>query len=1170
MNKADDTTRLGNRQSKSQRLLIACGSDCNYPIQDSTEDIRTEDIPRFLSLLHASVLDSKGFTKALCFTPVHYATEPIIQSLSDRDFAHHTLPSPSIPIPRGADFIGRHVSQVEADVHLPLPDAYRTFQLQQSIRSMQRAGEPMMLMAHTPGVIGFHVRREAIKRRLRGKPIPLVAVHSTQYQRFTETRIVEIVDAIRQDHSVTINELFTHGGLLERTIPGLADAPEIRASIERLMIDLQAVIHHWYTVPNSSDFRANKLWGRSLLWLTNAASRYAHHRLQGSLAAAGFFQEIMEFLSHTIGMPIREVASRPIDASSLLDHMISDVAGQLVRGYLATFYAECERVINIEGDVGREDLISLGLQERHIVEIDRSSDVCEQLVAIYDQILEDSSHNIIPKRQKLSDFAWGPDLVGFEGVGTHLAISDVHLGDGSGTERALATMALRPHCERLGVSAVEIVGDLIQRDVAPEASARHRESFLSALRHLTGSISSTDRSKIYLKVEADSKQFNSPKHLAEVQRELQSFALKVGAQVLFDETLFGVPDTIPSEPIPVYVERGNHDEGERLEDVVPGSHVSQSMIRLDKKSGVLFCHGNIWNLPEVPLAFKRSESLSELSESLTESNLAASLETAQVIYSMTSALWRACAKRIDVRRLWKSDLQPSLSRFVQWQRDRHADRRTQPTEFSQFFAGVISPVDNATVAAQCGILARGYGEFCWASCDGHSHRPSIEFVRTTHPQTGRSSASLLVNCGKFHGKNMTAVMLRFPEAVILEWDDRDQSFYVLQRYRLSEEEIQIVLSSSGPIQAPAVPLPTHNSPKPARTLLEICSEGAGHKERQLSLLPLYEDHGTVHVAASGERSITWAHEHWPGHRIIYDRSGNVRRASTLVSYVRNQSAILRQAKNLLLHLDQYTHTITDFAPVLPAAVKLARKRGQHRIPPLFHISHHAAMHSRFKDTPKPLTTDSLTYWATQRYLDSISGDFNIGFHFEAYHPDIFTPPISQEILNAVPTFNSNIVLVYLTGSPQYLAEQCARIDHCGEHEWHIYSAMQSEVKQSAYKHVWLFPLDQSFRNKLPHVRSVVTSCGFMGPSELLHLGKPFAAIPTQGHGEHSFNAAALQEISDVTVVPTIAEESSHKIIRRMLHDAKSIDKPLQRTGRMGKIGPYRDVRADVVKRIYDV
>ena len=413
-------------------------------------------------------------------------------------------------------------------------------------------------------------------------------------------------------------------------------------------------------------------------------------------------------------------------------------------------------------------------------------------------------------------------------------------------------------------------------------------------------------------------------------------------------------------------------------------------------------------------------------------------------------------------------------------------------------------------------------------------------------------------------------MLRFPEAVILEWDDREQSFYVLQRYRLSDEEIQIVLNSSSPIPAPATPLPTHTSPKSARTLLEVCSEGGGHKERQLSLLPLYEDHGTVHVAASGERNISWAHEHWPGHRIIYDRSGQVRRASTLVSYVRNQSAILRQAKNLLLHLEQYTHTITDFAPVLPAAVKLARKGGRLRIPPLFHISHHAAMHSRFKDTPKPLNVDRMTYWATQRHLDSISGDFNIGFHFEAYHPDIFTPPISREILDAVPTFNSNIVLVYLTGSPQYLAEQCARIDPCGEHEWHIYSAMQSEVKQSAYKHVWLFPLDESFRNKLPHVRSVVTSCGFMGPSELLHLGKPFAAIPTQGHGEHSFNAAALKEISDVTVVPTITDESSHEMIRRMLHDAKSIDKPLQRTGRMGKIGPYRDVRADVVQRIYDV
>jgi hypothetical protein len=209
MNKANDSTSLGQGEPKLQRLLIACGSDCNFPNQDSTEDI-----PQFLSLLNASVIDSGGFAKALCFTPVHYGTEPIIQSLSDHHFAHHTLPSPSIPIPRGADFIGRHVSQVEADVHLPLPDAYRTFQIQQSIRSMQRTGEPMMLMAHTPGVIGFHVRREAIKRRLRGKPIPLVAIHSTQYQRFTETRIVEIVNAIRQDHSVTINELFTHGGVL--------------------------------------------------------------------------------------------------------------------------------------------------------------------------------------------------------------------------------------------------------------------------------------------------------------------------------------------------------------------------------------------------------------------------------------------------------------------------------------------------------------------------------------------------------------------------------------------------------------------------------------------------------------------------------------------------------------------------------------------------------------------------------------------------------------------------------------------------------------------------------------------------------------------------------------------------------------------------------------------
>jgi len=260
---------------------------------------------------------------------------------------------------------------------------------------------------------------------------------------------------------------------------------------------------------------------------------------------------------------------------------------------------------------------------------------------------------------------------------------------------------------------------------------------------------------------------------------------------------------------------------------------------------------------------------------LTEPQLRASLETAQVIYSMTSALWRACAKRIDVRGLWKNDLQPSLSRFVQWHRDRHSNSPSEQTEFSQFLSGVISPVDNATVAAQTGITARSFGEFCWAICDGHSHRPSIEFVSAVHPRTGRQTGCLSVNCGKFHGKNITVVMLRFPEAAIFEWVERDQCYYLLTRYRLNGKQLETVLDPIGRQNSPSLPLRIVPTKQTARTLLEVCTEGGGHSERQLALLPYYEAHGTVRVAASGDRPLSWAHEQWPQHRMLNDGSGKV-------------------------------------------------------------------------------------------------------------------------------------------------------------------------------------------------------------------------------------------------------------------------------------------------------
>jgi len=283
---------------------------------------------------------------------------------------------------------------------------------------------------------------------------------------------------------------------------------------------------------------------------------------------------------------------------------MAEGSGQMVRGYLAKFYEPCDRVFNLEGEAGSNDLQSLGVPRSKVVNIDLTANVGQQIFETYRSIVDDSISRISPKRTKLSDFEWGPALPGYESTSSSLAMSDLHLGDGSGTERAQATIALKPHVERLNIDCIDIVGDLIQRDVPKVVSARHRETFLSALQHLSGSTSRNEKSIISVKVEVDSSVLANSKRMLEVQKELQTFAFKIGGRIELGDMTLGIPNDAPQNSIPVYMERGNHDEGERLEEVIPGAKLAPSMIRLDKSSGVLFCHGNIWNLPEVPLALK--------------------------------------------------------------------------------------------------------------------------------------------------------------------------------------------------------------------------------------------------------------------------------------------------------------------------------------------------------------------------------------------------------------------------------------------------------------------------------------------------------------------------------------------------------------------------------------
>src|SRR5262245_16142154 len=91
-------------------MLITCSSDRALPWQ-----VSTEPLPKWLALLEQSVIAgaAAGDSRVLCFSPAPYGSAAHVESLETTAFAHHTLPSPAIPVPRGVDVIGKHVSQVE-------------------------------------------------------------------------------------------------------------------------------------------------------------------------------------------------------------------------------------------------------------------------------------------------------------------------------------------------------------------------------------------------------------------------------------------------------------------------------------------------------------------------------------------------------------------------------------------------------------------------------------------------------------------------------------------------------------------------------------------------------------------------------------------------------------------------------------------------------------------------------------------------------------------------------------------------------------------------------------------------------------------------------------------------------------------------------------------------
>jgi len=173
----------------------------------------------------------------------------------------------------------------------------------------------------------------------------------------------------------------------------------------------------------------------------------------------------------------------------------------------------------------------------------------------------------------------------------------------------------------------------------------------------------------------------------------------------------------------------------------------------------------------------------------------------------------------------------------------------------------------------------------------------------------------------------------------------------------------------------------------------------------------------------------------------------------------------------------------------------------------------------------------------------------VGFHFEEYDKNIFTPVIRSAIREAKVS-NKGHYTVYL---PAYDDKKLVqRLMKGPKVRWHIFS----KHTKTAYHvgRISVYPV-----SGVDFVESIVTSAGvlcgagFETPAEVLHMNKKLLVVPMKSQYEQHCNAAALRKLG-VPVLKKVKKKSIKKITK-WIEAAKPLDIS------------FPDVTADAVEKM---
>jgi uncharacterized protein (TIGR00661 family) len=299
-----------------------------------------------------------------------------------------------------------------------------------------------------------------------------------------------------------------------------------------------------------------------------------------------------------------------------------------------------------------------------------------------------------------------------------------------------------------------------------------------------------------------------------------------------------------------------------------------------------------------------------------------------------------------------------------------------------------------------------------------------------------------------------------------------------------------------------------------KILYAIQGTGNGHLARAVDVIPELKKYGTLDLFVSGaqaEVKLPYPVKYKSkGLSFYFGKSGGINFFKT---FQKNSSKdVMREIKEF--PVEKYDLIVNDFEAISAWA---ARKKEV----PIVSLSHQAAILS--KNAPHPKFADPFGEWILKNYAPVKK---YVGFHFEEYDKNIFTPVIRSAIREAKVS-NQGHYTVYL---PAYDDKKLVqRLMKGPKVKWHIFSKHTKTPYHVG--RISVYPV-----SGVDFVESVVTSAGvlcgagFETPAEVLHMNKKLIVVPMKSQYEQHCNAAALRKLG-VPVLKKVKKKSIKKITK---------------------------------------